>query len=219
AMKALHPLLQRLALRRGYILVTGDSTRLRESHLVAMETLAQSERGGRALELPVGVVLRQEYGQLMLAQGVRQDCPYPELESEYQVMFPTEPGSQTAVSAGDWIVTMYAGTPTNKPDWGSIQSGDQWTVCLGRSAIGDGATIRKRRPGDRIQPLGMTGQKKLQDLLTDLHVPRAWRDSVPLLEGEMGIGWVVGHRIANWAKVDQEADDPVLWIRFSRNQD
>ncbi len=219
AMKALHPLLQRLALRRGYILVTGDSTRLRESHLVAMETLAQNERGGRALELPVGVVLRQEYGQLVLAQGVRQECPYPELESEYQIMFPTEPGSQTAVSAGDWIVTMYAGTPTNKPDWGSIQSGDQWTVCLGRSAIGDGATIRKRRPGDRIQPLGMTGQKKLQDLLTDLHVPRAWRDSVPLLEGEMGIGWVVGHRIANWAKVDQEADDPVLWIRFSRNQD
>jgi hypothetical protein len=39
------------------------------------------------------------------------------------------------------------------------------------------------------------------------------------LEGEMGIGWVVGHRIANWAKVDQEADDPVLWIRFSQNQD
>ena len=57
--------------------------------------------------------------------------------------------------------------------------------------------------------------KKLQDLFTDLHVPQAWRDSVPLLEGEMGISWVVGHRIANWAKVDQEADDPVLWIRFS----
>ena len=40
ALSGLHPLLQRLALRRAYVLVTGDATRLRESHLVAMEDLA-----------------------------------------------------------------------------------------------------------------------------------------------------------------------------------
>jgi tRNA(Ile)-lysidine synthase len=219
AMKSLHPLLQRLALRRGYILVTGDSTRLRETHLVAMENLALSERGGRALELPGGVILRQEYSQLVLSQGVRQECPYPEIDGEVAIVFPTEPGIQMAVFAGDWIVTMYAGTATDKPDWGSIQSGDEWTACLDRDAIGNGATIRKWRPGDRIQPFGMTGQKKLQDLFTDLHIPRSWRESVPLLEGQRGIGWVVGHRIADWAKVNPKANDPVLWIRFSQNQD
>ena len=218
AMGKLHPLLQRLALRRAYVLVTGDSTRLRESHLVAMENLAQDERGGRFLELPDGVVLRQEYGQLVLTTGTEQSCPYPELGGETKLILPTDNGFQIAVPAGNWIITMYLGTASRKPDWGSILSEDEWTACLSRQAIGDGATVRGWQPGDRIQPLGMTGQKKLQDLFTDLRVPRPWRDSVPLLETKNGIAWVVGHRIAEWAKISPDSDEPVLWIRFSQNQ-
>ena len=78
AMAAVHPMLQRLALRRGYILVTGDSTRLRESHLVAMEGLVLGEQSGRTLELPGGVMLRREYGELVLTRSSEEDCPYPE---------------------------------------------------------------------------------------------------------------------------------------------
>ena len=77
ALNELHPLLQRLALRRGYIVVTGDSTGLRETHMVAMEGLALGERGGRSLELPAGVILRQEYAELVLTIGQGPDCPYP----------------------------------------------------------------------------------------------------------------------------------------------
>jgi len=58
----------------------------------------------------------------------------------------------------------------------------------------------------------MQGQKKLQDLFTDRHVPRAWRGNVPIFECQRGIAWVVGHRIAEWAKA---SDAPVVWIRFS----
>ncbi len=218
AMAKLHQLLQRLAMRRAYVLVTGDSTRLRESHLVAMENLALAETGGRSLELPGGVVLRQEYGQLVLTTIREQSCPYPELGGETKLFWPTDNGVQIAVPAGNWIITMYAGTASQKPDWGNILSADDWTACLSRQAIGEGATIRGWRPGDRIQPLGMTGQKKLQDLFTDLRVPRSWRDSVPLLETENGIAWVVGHRIAEWVKVHPDFDEPVVWIQFSQNQ-
>ena len=181
ALRELHPLLQRLALRRGYILVTGDSTRLRESHMVAMEHLASEDRSGISLELPGGVVLRQEF-------------------------------EATVVPAGPWLVTMQAGTAGEKPDWAGAGSEGEWTVCLDRGAIGDQATVRAWRPGDRIQPLGMQGQKKLQDLFTDRHVPRAWRGNVPIFECQRGIAWVVGHRIAEWAKA---SDAPVVWIRFS----
>jgi tRNA(Ile)-lysidine synthase len=64
----------------------------------------------------------------------------------------------------------------------------------------------------------MTGQKKLQDLFTDLQVPRLWRERVPLLECEKGIAWVVGHRIADWAKVGPESRERVLWLRFRQNE-
>ena len=104
--------------------------------------------------------------------------------------------------------------------------GNEWTACLDRRALGAGntdeLTVRTWRPGDRIQPLGMRGQKKLQDLFTDLRVPRRWRGRVPLLESARGIAWVVGHRIAEWAKVDkvdEEGGEQVLWVRFSQGQD
>ena len=58
----------------------------------------------------------------------------------------------------------------------------------------------------------------MQDLFTDLRVPRPWRERVPLLDSETGISWVVGHRIANWAKVGPNASELALWIRFSQDQ-
>ena len=215
AMAALHPLLQRLALRRGYILVTGDSTRLRESHMVAMEALALSQRGGRSLELPGGVILRQEHLGLVLTRSPEMDCPYPELGGEQPITLPADVGVRKVVLVGPWSVTMQAGTVGERPEWAEV---DEWTACLGWGAIGSEATVRGWRPGDRIQPLGMRGQKKLQDLFTDLRVPRPWRERIPLLENGTGIAWVVGHRIADWAKVEPDASDPALWIRFSQDQ-
>ena len=219
AMAALHPLLQRLALRRGFILVTGDSTRLRESHMVAMEALALSQRGGRFLELPGGVILRQEHAELVLTRSSERDCPYPELDGEFSVALPGEIGVQTSASAGPWVVTMQAATASEPPEWVGSDERDEWTVCLDRKAIGNEATVRAWRPGDRIQPLGMRGKKKLQDLFTDLRVPRPWRERVPILETEAGIAWVVGHRIADWAKVGPDASEQALWIRFSQDLD
>ena len=218
ALNRLHPWLQRLALRRGYILVTGDSTRLREAHMVAMEGLALGARGGRSLELPAGVILRQEYDALVLTRGRGSNCPYLELQGEFTIRFPAESGVRSVVSAGPWAVTMQVGTANERPDWAKSGGGDEWTVCLDRKAIGDEATVRGWRPGDRIQPLGMQGRKKLQDLFTDLHVPRHWRDRVPLLVNETGIAWVVGHRIAEWAKASPDHREEVLWISFTQER-
>ena len=51
----------------------------------------------------------------------------------------------------------------------------------------DGCVIRTRKPGDRIRPFGGSGERKLQDYLTDRKVPQPFRDRIPLLcrEGEV----------------------------------
>ena len=54
----------------------------------------------------------------------------------------------------------------------------------------------------------MTQQKKLQDFFTDARIPEGWRDRVPLLVTDRGIAWVVGYRIAEWARVRTPAEDP-----------
>jgi tRNA(Ile)-lysidine synthase len=76
--------------------------------------------------------------------------------------------------------------------------------------------LRTRRPGDRFQPLGMDGQTaKLADFLTNQKVPRAIRDRLPLLVGEVGILWVCGWRVAERARV-QNVTAQVAVLRFVR---
>jgi len=69
-------------------------------------------------------------------------------------------------------------------------------------ALGPHPFVRTWRPGDRFQPLGMNGEKKLQDFFVDEKVPREERGRVPLLCASDGrVAWVVGYRIAEPFKV------------------
>jgi tRNA(Ile)-lysidine synthase len=78
-------------------------------------------------------------------------------------------------------------------------------------------TVRRRRPGDRFRPLGLGGEKKLQDLFVDAKVPRRRRDAVPLVCDRSGIVWVFGHRIAERARVGA-SPRRTLHLRAQRRQ-
>ncbi len=57
---------------------------------------------------------------------------------------------------------------------------------------GGPVTVRNRRPGDRVLPLGAPGSRRLKDLLIDRRVPREERDRLPLLCVGGRIAWVPG---------------------------
>ena len=56
--------------------------------------------------------------------------------------------------------------------------------------------VRSFEPGDRMQPLGMEGSRKLQDIFTDQKIPRAQRPSVPVVVCRGEIIWIPGYRTA-----------------------
>ncbi|MHA0038281.1 tRNA lysidine(34) synthetase TilS [Deinococcus sp. PESE-13] len=66
-----------------------------------------------------------------------------------------------------------------------------------------GWTQRTRQAGDRIRLAG--GTRKLSDVLTDAHLPRAERDRVPLLTDEHGAVQWVGVQPPLWAVGAREA--------------
>lgn len=82
-------------------------------------------------------------------------------------------------------------------------------------ALGNHLEVRTWRAGDRFQPLGMKGEKKLQDFFVDEKVSRAERGRVPLLCVADGrIAWVVGYRIADPFKV-VKSTRRILRVRWS----
>jgi tRNA(Ile)-lysidine synthetase-like protein len=76
---------------------------------------------------------------------------------------------------------------------------------LDAERAGAGLTVRSRRPGDRLRPLGLGGEKKLQDILVDAKVPAAERDGVPIICGPQGIMWVVGQCIDGRYALDRHS--------------
>jgi tRNA(Ile)-lysidine synthase len=65
-------------------------------------------------------------------------------------------------------------------------------------------TVRNFRPGDRFQPLGMAGHKKLKDLFIEKRMPLLLRRSVPLLIAGEEILWIAGYGRSSAAVVRRE---------------
>ena len=67
-------------------------------------------------------------------------------------------------------------------------------------------TLRPWKNGDRFQPFGMQGMKKVSDFLIDQKIPRNLKKGIYVLECKNEIVWVVGFRIDDRFKVDENTD-------------
>ena len=74
---------------------------------------------------------------------------------------------------------------------------------------GDRVTIRNRRPGDRIHPLGASGSRRLKEVLIDRRVPRQVRERLPLLCVEGRIAWAPGVAIDERFRLNGQA---TAWV-------
>lgn len=94
--------------------------------------------------------------------------------------------------------------------------GNPYSECVSVSVFDEPLTIGPWRVGDRFVPLGMTGSKKVSDVLTDARVPSQHRKGALVLRSGDRIVWVVGHRIADCFKLSTPADEAVV-LTFSRS--
>jgi tRNA(Ile)-lysidine synthase len=78
--------------------------------------------------------------------------------------------------------------------------------------IGFRIRLRHWKQGDRFQPIGTKSQIKLQDLFTNLKIPRAERHKRIVALTERGeIFWVEGLRISEGFKLDKASTRRLKW--------
>ncbi|MDE2941966.1 MAG: tRNA lysidine(34) synthetase TilS [Chloroflexota bacterium] len=197
----LHPAVQRHLLRLAYRELAGAAKELTHRHVEDMVRLS-SGRTGAKLELPGGIRFEVGYDTLRLAPVGAEFPAVPPIEGEYEISVPGE------TCIGAWCVRAELLPPVRD----SAAVGSHQAV-LDADRAGRRLCVRSRRPGDRIAPLGMTGTRKVQDVMVDEKIPAAERDGVPLVASENGVVWVVGHRMAHWARV-REDTERVLRLDF-----
>lgn len=200
ALRSLHPALKRHLLRRVLGEILGDLTDIQSVHIEKMVE-AVSKPAGKRLSLPRGLLFHVGYNTCLVTKGAYDTCPLPTLEGEHRLNVPGD----TALPG--WRVRASVTQPG--------ETADGFGACLDFEEAGSNLVVRRRKAGDRFQPLGMGEWKKLQDFMVDAKIPRAWRDRVPLVCSAEGILWVVGWRIAERAKV-KDSTKQVLCLEFER---
>jgi tRNA(Ile)-lysidine synthase len=92
-----------------------------------------------------------------------------------------------------------------------------WWADMDLEAVEVPLSVRSRRPGDRFQPLGMTGTKKLQDLFIDEKIPRRLRDQIPCIVDAEGILAIVGLHQAERSRISEKTQQ-VLRVTVEKIQ-
>ena len=76
-------------------------------------------------------------------------------------------------------------------------------------------TIRRARPGERMRPLGMTGSKKIFDMLAEAGIPATLREQSPVLADRRGVFWVIGAQQAQRTRVRRETQ-LIQYVKITR---
>ena len=208
AFSRLHPAIQAHALRRAFAMCRGSARDLGLYHVEEMTRLI-GERAGTSLDLPGGVTFTVGYERALLSRGLPEACPLPPLDGCHALAVP-------GVSrAGPWTVTARPAesgdhSVTDRPR--ALADGPPFAASLDAAMLGASVWLRTRVLGERFQPLGMSHTKKLQDFMVDEKIPRGWRERVPLLVTPRGVAWVIGCRVAEWARAGQ-GNAPQLEMR------
>ncbi len=200
-MAALPRAMQRQVFRRAVTQLRGNLQDIEADHIEAMVDFL-SKPAGRKLCLPQGLTLSTEYGRLVLTSALTSSCPFPPLAGVFNIEVPGE----TALPG--WHVKANI---VKKP----LSDGNGFVASFDLDRVGKKLMVRRRKPGDRFQPLGMSETKKLQDFMVDSKIPRSWRDRVPLVCSTEQILWVVGWRMDDRVKVTRTTKN-ILQLKFER---
>ena len=165
-------------LLRAFRELSGGEAEIESEHL---RRLAEAvERPRTRMSLPGGLVATVDATNLRIQRGEPRAAPRI---AEMPVAVPG------VTRAGEWTIETKAVAGRPKP--GLARD----AATLDGGAIHGTLVVRTRKPGDRLRPFGLGGEKKLQDIFVDAKVPREDRDGVPVITDERGIVWVAGHCI------------------------
>jgi len=191
-----YPLAARRRILRLWLVACGASAKdIDFESIDRMELLLQRRKGTGSVDIAGGRTVHRCYGQLLAKEqraGKLAKDSGTTWSGKAVIKVPgetvlTERGLRVVVTLAPGVVKAKRTRPGLLPA----------RATIGREAVGKRKLyVRARRAGDRIEPLGMKGSKKLQDIFVDEKVPVDQRAQIPLFECGGQIVWLPGHCVA-----------------------
>lgn len=170
------------------------------AHLGALDDLLASNTGGRRICLPRSLEAARE-GDRLVVYRAESDPPFEAI--------PLPVPGQIMLHGGLIVRARRVAPSGDVPD----PSGD--FLWLDPDRIRGSLEVRRRRSGDRFEPLGLGAETKLKDFLIGARVPMRLRRHLWLLGDSHSILWILELRPSERARLDRLPEE-VIEVRLER---
>ena len=179
--------------RRAVLQVKGDLARIGSCHLNAVDRLVLSAKPNQSLNFPEEVRVEKKYDTLYFLRSMCEAGPVlPDMQIPGPGVY-SIPGVGTLLVTVDQFPAVAGSIPATVAFFDAKATPFPWL-------------LRGFTAGDRIIPLGMSGSKKVKDILIDEKVPRESRRLFPLLLSGGRLIWVLPLRVSEETRVTQETE-------------
>jgi len=207
----LHDAIQRRVIKSILESRSGHRNGIAQSHVNAVMRLIRNGHVGQRLSLPFQTEVLRQYDKIIFKKQMRllsgDEQPIP-VGGQDNIPFEdrrSESFSYPVVDMSDEVEIKETGTRlrfTLTDGW--VQDFMVPNIAhIDFDKIAFPLIIRNMRPGDRFQPLGMEGTKKLKAYFIDRKVPRESRKKIPLLTDRQCILWIAGMDTSEKVKVTE----------------
>ncbi len=173
--------------------------------------------GNREIHLPYGIRARRQYGELFLE---RPESAYTTYEFEETLIRPdeiTEEEKVFSLGRGRRMYLKLLNLDKNPINLQDIPE-NQYTKWFDYDKIIGCLTLRNRKRGDYLTMRSGEAlqHKKVKDYMIAEKIPKIRRGQIPLLAEGEHVLWLVGYRISEYYKVNENTKR-ILQVRFKQS--
>lgn len=208
----LHIAVKRRLIRKAIKLLTGGLKEVTFNHVDAILNLSCKEQGFKRLSLPQNICVEKQYHVLWIRINVPKQS---EGGSAITCLTLLNVPGRTEISFAHAFIEAKI---IKRQEFNILRVNKNTnTVYIDYEKVNERLAIRFRQPGDRFQPLGMKGTKKLKNFFIDCKIPQKTRDDIPLLVCGEDIVWVVGYQINASYQITSETEK-ILQLQIERER-
>ncbi|WP_432667495.1 tRNA lysidine(34) synthetase TilS [Wukongibacter baidiensis] len=194
----LHISMKRRVLRRVIDEVKGNLKDISLKHIEGIIKLTNRNNVGSKIDLPGHIIVELGYNSIDVKTEKFIKEKIKNRDFEYK-LYMDETTPLEALNASMKVEIVSSSDRHNSTEGRN-------TIFLDYDKVKGGLFIRNRKDGDKFQPLGMKGTKKIKDYFIDQKIPKEIRNEIPILCDEKGIIWIVGYRMSENYKIDIKTD-------------
>jgi len=191
--------------RRALLVVNHNLYNFEKIHISNIMEL-QKHDTGKSIMLPQNIIVENCYGNIQIYIYAK---PIEDYNNQYYLKI----DEKNVIHSINKVVKIDVKSKMKYTEF----IGSDYTKYFDYDKILEPIMLRYRKDGDRFTPLGMLGNKKINDLFIDLKIPKAKRNEIPLICFGNEIAWVVGYRVSEKFKVSKDTKN-ILQIRIGSEE-